>query len=66
LLKRILSTEQLLVVAKLTTNSSSNEVNSVRVGKETFGIRNDLADVEAIGLVFARCHVGDVDEEGAL
>jgi hypothetical protein len=31
-----------------------------------FGVRNNLTDVQAIGLVFVRCHVGNVDEEGAL
>jgi hypothetical protein len=38
----------------------------VRVGEETLGVGDNLADMEAVGLVLTGGHVGDVDEEGAL
>ena len=57
---------RLLLVAQLTTYSTGNKVNSMRVREEALGIRNNLLDVEAFGLVFARGHVGNIDEERAL
>ena len=62
----LISSITINTLMKLATNGTSQEIRSVRISEETRWVLDNLADMEAVGVILACGHVLGAHEEGAL